>query len=72
MKRLRVIVDFQETEQLALQALCQADYRLPDDQIRWLIVNTAKQRGLWTMPTRMPVNATQLNSLPTGPTPEQI
>ena len=46
MKKLRVIVDFQETEQAALNALCQADYRLPDDQIRWLVINAAKHRGI--------------------------
>ena len=47
MRKLRVIVDFHELEQKALEALCQADYRLPDDQIRWLVINAAQQRGLY-------------------------
>jgi hypothetical protein len=50
MKKLRVIVDFHEPEQKALEALCRADYRLPDDQIRWMVITAAAQRGLFSLP----------------------
>ncbi len=66
MKKLRVMVDFYQHEQTALEELCQADYRLPDDQIRWLVTNEAKRRGLCRS-----IQAT-ITPLPTGPAPEQI
>lgn len=46
MKKLQVLVDFQGAEQEALSALCAADYRLPTDQIRWMVIVAAQQRGL--------------------------
>ncbi len=46
MKGTRVCTDFSAKEFEALQAMCHADFRLPDDEIRYLVVATAKQRGL--------------------------
>ncbi len=46
MKRERVCTDFSGTAYEALLAMCQEDYRLPDDEIRYLVVAAARQRGL--------------------------
>lgn len=44
--KARVTVDFPPEERDVLQTLCEADYRLPSEQIRWLVIEAAKQRGL--------------------------
>lgn len=42
----RVTVDFPIPERDALQVLCDADLRPAAEQIRWLVLNEAKRRGL--------------------------
>jgi hypothetical protein len=59
MKKLRVMVDFYQHEQTALEELCQADYRLPDDQIRWLVTTEAKRRGILSANANSDVNIRQ-------------
>jgi len=53
-RRYRVTVDFQESERETLAKLCNVDFRLPDDQLRYLVVNEAKRRGLLTDPPDPP------------------
>lgn len=42
----RVTVDFPLPERDILQLLCEQDYRPPQEQIRWLVINAAKERGI--------------------------
>lgn len=45
-KRYRVAADFSEGERDALDALCFSDYRPPAEQLRWLVMQEARRRGL--------------------------
>jgi len=45
-KRYRVPVDFPEHERAVLATLCSQDYRPPEDQVRYLVIQEAKRRGL--------------------------
>ena len=42
----RVTVDFPLPERDILELLCEQDYRPPQEQIRWLVINAAKERGI--------------------------
>ena len=44
----RVSVTFPESERNILSAMCAADIRAPDDQIRYLLRQEAQRRGLVT------------------------
>lgn len=48
----RVSVNFPEPERDLLQALCLADFRPPDDQLRYLVFTEAKRRGILTDATK--------------------
>ena len=54
----RVTVDFPLPERDILQLLCDVDYRPPQEQIRWLVIDAAKQRGLITVENKKPLAAT--------------
>jgi hypothetical protein len=45
-QKSRVYVDFPEPERDVLQILCDADLRLPAEQLRWLVLTEAQRRGL--------------------------
>lgn len=45
-KLYRVAADFSEGERDALDALCFSDYRPPAEQLRWLVMQEARRRGL--------------------------
>lgn len=45
-KRYRVPVDFLEDEREILDALCFSDYRPPAEELRWLVMQEARRRGL--------------------------
>lgn len=49
-KRYRVPVDFPENERAVLAALCSQDYRPPEDQVRYLVIQEARRRGLLDPP----------------------
>lgn len=44
--RYRVATDFSEDERNALDILCSFDYRPPAEQLRWLVMQEARRRGL--------------------------
>ena len=44
--KYRVPVDFPEQERDVLGLLCDADLRSPAEQLRWLVLNEAKRRGI--------------------------
>jgi hypothetical protein len=46
LKQYRVPVDFPEQERDILDLLCDADLRPAAEQIRWLVLNEAKRRGV--------------------------
>jgi hypothetical protein len=46
LQKSRVTVDFFAHERDVLQSLCEQDVRPPQDQLRWLVLNEAKRRGL--------------------------
>lgn len=46
MMRNRVIVHLSPNERVALQQMAEHDFRLPNEQIRLLIVNEAARRGI--------------------------
>ena len=54
--RNRVIVHLSPTELEALRHLGAIEVRPPDDQLRYLLVNEAKRRGLLTDPPDPPRN----------------
>ena len=43
----RMTISFTPEEGKILQAMAEADCRSPKDQIRWLLCQEARQRGLW-------------------------
>jgi hypothetical protein len=45
-QKSRVTVDFPLSERDALDVLCEADLRPPAEQIRWLVINEVKRRGI--------------------------
>lgn len=47
MKRpLRVCIDFRGPEIDALQSLCDQDFRLPSDELKYFFIEKARLRGL--------------------------
>ena len=46
LQKSRVIVDFFLPERDVLQELCEQDIRPAQEQLRWLVLNEAKRRGL--------------------------
>lgn len=45
----RVTVDFPVYERDVLQELCEQDIRPAQEQLRWLVLNEARRRGLQTL-----------------------
>lgn len=50
-KRYRVPVDFPEQEREILTLLCTQDFRPPEDQIRYLVIQEGRRRGLFNPPS---------------------
>lgn len=51
LQKSRVTVDFFMHERDVLQTLCDEDVRPPSEQLRWLVLNEARRRGLQPTPT---------------------
>jgi hypothetical protein len=45
--RYRITVDLPELERAILTDLCEQDIRMPDEELRWLLIEEAKRRGIW-------------------------
>lgn len=63
LQKSRVSADFPMHERDILQQLCDQDIRPPAEQIRWLVLNEAKRRGL------QPTENSKIASVKVRPSP---